>query len=432
VRYAKQCLHRKRGSLWIENCRVDQLAQELGTPSFLVCEAHLRQNFRRVKDAFERYYDKVEIAYSYKTNFEPAICAILNEEGAWAEVVSGLELGIAERIKVDPSRIVFNGPAKSNDELFEASRLGIGMLNVDSIAELQRVVHLSKDSDCEINVGLRLCPPWYWRGEKSKFGLSPNLEIMKAGKMISCNESLRFVGLHFHLGTQIKGVGLYAKMTRHLVAVAERLKRRFGLVSEIIDVGGGFPETNLRNRKNVQTSFPELGRFSSAVGRTLKEAVMGAKIEAPTLVVEPGRSVVARSFFMLTKVVATKRGPAGSRWVIVDAGLNLIPEAEYYQHRIIPSKIGSKSRFSTNVGGPLCMYEDHLGLGLRLPRIKEGDILLIPDAGAYSVSLSWQFMKPRAPVYLLRGDRIFTIRKRERMEDVLILERLPSHLGAKS
>jgi diaminopimelate decarboxylase len=171
------------GRLQLEGIDVQELCESLGTPVFLISEGLLRNRFRQFRDEFRKRYSNVAVAYSYKTNYLPSVCCILDKEGAWAEVVSLLELSIAEMIGVDPQRIIFNGPAKTNDGLLKAMEMGVRALNVDSISELKRVVSLVRDTDLRVNVGFRFSYPGR-PPSKNKFGVTAE-QILDGCRMIS-------------------------------------------------------------------------------------------------------------------------------------------------------------------------------------------------------------------------------------------------------
>jgi len=428
--HAKSCLsHDRRGKLSIEEHQAKALSDRYGTPLFVVCENHLRQSFRHFRHAFARRYDKVEIAYSYKTNFLPTVCHILHQEGAWAEVVSLLELGIAKRLKVDPSKIIFNGPGKSDGEIIEAARLEIRSINVDSIGELRRVHKISEATRAPINIGFRLNIGDDLGFRQSKFGLDiTNSKTWSTIRTVMKKDRLRLSAIHCHAGTQIVSPRRYRLIVGRLLSFRDMIQRKLGISVELIDLGGGFPERNLPPIGSTMKPIPSIDDFASEICHQIHAANRQTRSNAPTLVLEPGRAIVASPFFLLTRITAVKSSAGTGQWVITDAGLNLLPEAEYFRHRILPAVSRRGRHADINVGGPLCMYEDCLAFNVRLPPLREGDILVICDAGAYSISLSWQFMRPRPPVCLLREKSIEMIRRPEKEEDVLKLDVFPPPL----
>jgi diaminopimelate decarboxylase len=387
----------------------------------------LRNRFRRFRGAFQRCCSDVAVAYSYKTNFLPSVCSILNEEGAWAEVVSLLELSVAEMVGVDPQRIVFNGPCKENDGLLKALELGVRVLNVDSVSELRRLVSLVRDNGLGVNVGFRLSYPGR-NASRNKFGMTAE-QILDACSIVSEEEGIRYTGLHTHMGTEVTQVDEYERAIDFLMDLASSIKRRFGFETEIIDLGGGFAIQEVPPYSHEgRWSVPSFSDYASSICSKLAVASSERRLKPPTLVLEPGRALVGPTALLATRVIATKE-VSGVRWVVTDAGLNLIPEAELNQHRVAPVVLREGESEKVSVAGPLCVYEDVIRYGIEMPPVREGDVLVVFDVGAYSISLSWQFIKLRGAVCLLHDGEYEMIRRPETVEDVLRLDVLPSRLA---
>jgi len=420
---------RSGARLQLEGVDVLELCERLGSPLFLFSEGLLRDRFRRFRDEFQKRYSKIAVAYSYKTNYLPSVCSILHQEGAWAEVVSSLELTIAEMIGVDPQKIVFNGPSKTDDELLKAAKLGIRVLNVDSISELQRIISIVRDNDLTVNVGFRLSFPGR-NPSRNKFGITAE-QILDACSIISKEKGIRYTGLHTHIGTEITQMDKYEKAIGFLTDLASSIHRRFGFRTEIIDLGGGFAFKEVAPYAHKgRWSPPSFSEYASGICSRMALASTERLPESPTLVLEPGRALVGPTALLATKVIATKR-VSGIKWVVTDAGLNLIPEAELNRHRIAPAVLREGTPERVSVAGPLCVYEDVIRYGIEMPPIKEGDVLVILDVGAYSVSLSWQFIKLRGGVCLLNDGKYAMIRRPETVEDVLRLDVMPPRLDNK-
>ena len=420
---------RAGGRLQFEGVDVLELCERLGSPLFLFSEGLLRDRYRRFRDEFQKRYSNVAVAYSYKTNYLPSVCSILHQEGAWAEVVSSLELSIAEMIGVDPKKIVFNGPSKTDDGLLKAAELGVRVLNVDSISELQRIIGIVRDNDLTVNVGFRLSFPGR-HPSRNKFGITAE-QILDACSIISKEKGIRYTGLHTHIGTEITQMDKYEKAIGFLTDLASSIHKRFGFRTEIIDLGGGFAfKEVVPYSHRGRWSPPSFSEYASGICSKMALASAERLPESPTLVLEPGRALVGPTALLATKVIATKR-VSGIKWVVTDAGLNLIPEAELNRHRIAPAVLRKGKPERVSVAGPLCVYEDVLRYGIEMPRIKEGDVLVILDVGAYSVSLSWQFIKLRGGVCLLNDGKYEMIRRPETVEDVLRLDVMPPRLDNK-
>ena len=186
----------------IDGCDVHALIRRFGSPLFVVSEARLRREFRAFREAFRSLYRATEVAYSYKTNYLSAIRAVLHEEGAWAEVVSGLEYDMAERLGIPAERTVFNGPHKTEDDLRRAVKAGV-LVNVDNFDELAALEQVAAEQERVAAIGLRVSAavtetPW----EKFGFSLEAGL-AEEACRRVVASRSLRLAGLHVHLGTDL-------------------------------------------------------------------------------------------------------------------------------------------------------------------------------------------------------------------------------------
>jgi len=406
------------GLLSIDGYDISQLARDYETPLFIICAQKLVDNFRRFREAFSTRYDLTDIAYSYKTNYLPRVCSTLHREGALAEVTSLLELTIAERLGVDPDSIIFNGPAKTCEELLKAMKMGIRVIFVDSVSELQRIVELTAKHKLEANVGIRLRAPEEDLNAWTKFGLNMQSEAVKACKIISKEPRLNFLGLHSHLGTQITEIERYERILDFMLKFAGQLKREAGLGVQLIDVGGGFPDAGLRpicDDKSVW-SPPPIDDYAEAICNKILNFQDNVR-----LVLEPGRALVNDASFLIVRVLAVKDYAQDGRWVIVDGGVNLMPSATHYYHNIIPYAIRKGRPWKVNVGGPLCMQTDYIGLRRSLPPLKEGDLLFVCNTGAYTISCSQVFMKTRAGAIIVDHDKIEWALRPETVEHALAL-----------
>lgn len=418
-----QCIIRnKKGHLQIEGKRISSLIKDFGTPLFIVCEKHLRKKYREFKHLFTSYYPKTIVSYSYKTNYLPFICKILKEERCWAEVTSSMELNIAKKIGQDFKKIIFNGPAKTDQELLEAIQSNIAILNVDSLNELKKIIFLSKKYNLKANIGFRVnVSPFLKTRKWSKFGIDID-DLFKACELTLNSKNLKYMGLHAHLGTQITTIEPYKKLIKQMVDISKKIHERYNLSTEFIDIGGGFPVENLPPLKNKVKKIPSIENFSNEICLTLKKEITKADMKLPTLILEPGRSLISSPVFLLLKVITTKEISKIGKIAIVDGGLNILPESEYYRYEIIPNIVKGKKEL-IQIAGPLCMEEDLIGINRKLPTVHEGDILVVLNAGSYSISLSWQFIKTRPAVVLIdRNKTIKVIRKSENIGNVLNLD----------
>jgi diaminopimelate decarboxylase len=411
----------------IDRCEVGALVRRFGSPLFVVSDARLREEFRAVRDAFRAEYRDTEVAYSYKTNYLTGVRALLHEEGAWAEVVSGLEYEMAERLGVPGHRIVFNGPWKADDDLRRAVKDG-ATINVDSFDELTALEEIARSVGVVTPVGLRVNArvtdvPW----DKFGFNLESGL-AEEACRRVVGSSSLRLAGLHVHLGTDLAGPDVYEKLLALLLPLMTRFERQHGVRWEMLDLGGGLP-----NRHRYARAHPGLSpervfpAFAAAVARPLGVALRRLK-SRPRLVLEPGRAVVEHAVFLVTTVVAVKRLPNGSKATVLDAGVHLLPTAYYTALDVAPTESTPLSVEEVTLYGPLCMQVDCLATGLRLPPLRRGSLLVVKNCGAYADSQSMQFIHARPAVVLAAGGQAELLREVETVEHFIGRDRLPERL----
>jgi diaminopimelate decarboxylase len=413
------------------------LLREFGSPLFVISENTLRGLFRNFRDTFSEPGIDTTIAYSYKTNYLPAVCAILHEEGAWAEVVSGMEYELARSLQAPPEQTIFNGPYKTRAELQAAFADG-ALVNIDNFDELAAIEALAGTLGQPCRVGIRVNfrygpAPW------TKFGFNDeNGDAQKALERIAAHPGLRLELLHNHCGTFQLDYDIYAKGVEVLIGLARRA-RDLGLAPTMIDMGGGYPSSN---RLKPMYDLPEVGRRRSDALYPYAEAILGPLSKAkelfggrPRLVLEPGRALVDSAVQLLCSVVATKDIPEKGRAVVADGGVNLVPTAYWYDHGIKPppearSEDDAEGRTAQPVSiyGPLCMQIDVLREQVMMPPLEIGDPLVISNVGAYCQTQSMQFIQPRPATVLVGPEGPEVVQRRETAKDIFIRDLVPNRL----
>jgi len=410
------------------------LLKAYGSPLYVVREDVLRRDYRAFAAAFLAPEIDTRVAYSYKTNYLPAICSILHEEGAMAEIVSGMEYELARALGVPPGEIVFNGPFKTKEELERA--LGEGALvNVDNFGELDAVERVASGLARPCQIGIRVnfrygAAPW------TKFGFNnANGECHAALSRIARHPQLELEALHNHSGTFLLVHEVYRKAAEVLVAIA-RMAREMGLEPTTADLGGGFPSAN---RLKPEYDLPGGSNRASDYLHPYGENIIGELRRAkdlfggrPRLILEPGRAVVDASTELLATVVAAKDIVGRGKALVADAGVNLVPTACWYDHGIGPTEQGMNGSGGAlepvNVYGPLCMQIDVLRERALLPPLKIGDPIVIANVGAYCHTQSMQFIQPRPATVLLGPDGPEVIRRRETWRDIFALDSIPPRI----
>ena len=426
------------GDLSWDGCNLHELAREFGTPLHVISRKRLQQTYREFYEAFASRHPRVDIAYSYKTNPLPGVIRTLHGFGAAAEVISELELWLALRMGVPPSRIVFNGPAKTRAALELAVRDGIKLINIDGPAEIEQISELARRYDRNQRVGIRLITSVGW---SSQFGfrLSDGAALEAFRRIKQCSHLIP-CALHVHLGTGIRAVEIYLQAIGELLDFAQRLRTELGIRIEHIDLGGGFGVPTVRpftalDMRLLANGFsinppdpsraPRASEYASGIAALLGKHYDPQSADIPELILEPGRAITSGAQCLLVKVIGLKPGDRHGKFAIVDGGKNItMPMGYEYHEAFVAQSRPDRSTTRYTVFGPLCHPGDVLFQHRDLPTLQVGDILAIMDAGAYFVPNQMNFSNPRPSAVMVADGRPELIRERESFEDVVRLDRI--------
>lgn len=422
--------HRLEPISHIDGVSIRSLIEKFESPLFVLSESTIRRTYKDANRAFSSRYPNVQFAWSYKTNYLNAVCHVFHQEGAWAEVVSGFEYDKAISNGVPGELIIFNGPYKSTNDLRKAIQNN-SLIHIDHFDELYEIIHLSKELSerpkvaIRVNMDTGVYPRW------DRFGFNfENGEAWDALNRIMASKRLDLMGLHTHIGTYMMSVDAYRVATGKLAELAVGLERKHGHVLKYIDMGGGFASKNtLRGAYYPGTdTAPSFDDFAEAI----TSALMSSEIKPdnlPMLILETGRALIDDAGYLVGTVIANKRLADGRRATIIDAGVNLIFTAFWYEHDIRPVEPISDQTEDTTIYGPLCMNIDVIRGNVMFPLLKKGDHYVIKRVGAYNNTQWLQFITLRPNVVLLdeKGNANL-IRKREVLETINSLEVMPDHL----
>ncbi len=411
-----------------EQVPLAEVARRFGTPAYVYSSATLRSHFDRLRSAFAAV-DPL-ICFSVKSCGNLHVLRLLRDAGAGFDVVSGGELHRALRAGGDPKKIVFAGVGKTDDEISAALRAGVGLLNVESPAELENLSSLAVAAGSTARAALRINPDvdarthaYTTTGRKeTKFGVDFDraAEVFDRARRLP---GVHLCGLHLHIGSPVNAVDPYVAAIRRALDLTDELRRE-GHAIDTLDIGGGFG-AHYRG-----SEAPDAAAYAAAVVPLL--AGRGLSI-----VVEPGRSIAANAGLLLTRVLYVKQSGA-KRFAIVDAGMNdlvrpalydayhfiwpVAPPPHFVPHdRARAHELGDLLEY--DVVGPVCETGDFLGRGRRLPPLARGDLIAVFTAGAYGMSMASQYnSRPRPPEVLVAGAEPRLIRRRERYDDLWAAE----------
>ena len=405
--YASGCLH-------CEDVPLDQVAREVGTPVYVYSENAMRRQVQLFAEAFQQVPHL--ISYAVKANSNLSVIRRLGEWGAGFEVVSGGELFRVLRAGGSGSKVVFDGPGKTVDEIRFALESDILFFNVESAAEADLIAESARQMRKRARVSLRTNPnvnpgthPYISTGmTEHKFGIALP-EAHDLYLRLRERPEIEIVGVTCHIGSQITQLGPYQEAIESLREFVTRLRRE-GISLRYLDFGGGL------GIAYDGEEAPSISRYAELVIRATKELGL-------TLILEPGRVIVGNAGTLVTRVTFIKDQGA-KRFIIVDAGMNdLMRPALYGSHHQVWSVSQKTSTQIADLVGPICESSDFIAKNRELPVFQPGDLAAVMSTGAYGFSLSSNYnSRPRVAEVLVSGSKYEVIRRRETYEDLVRAE----------
>jgi diaminopimelate decarboxylase len=402
-----------------------QLTRRYGTPLYVYDGAIIEEAYHLVERAFPQF----EVFYSIKANPSLAICTLLRHLGSGAELASGGELHLASVAGFEPHKIVFAGPAKTDEELALAIRTGIASVNVESFSELKRLELIAKSEHKRVNACLRIntressvSTPEIMVGGPSKFGIDEELVFEELGNLDF--KYVNIIGIHVYTASQILDVGSVISNLNRTLELASTCSRWEGFRLRFIVFGGGFGVPYDEHEQELK--IPSL---ANKVSEMIRKSNYNYSISDIRLVLELGRFLVARAGVFLTRVTEVKKS-RGKLYIITDGGMNqfLRPVLMDLNHpTLIVTKLGELETNTADIGGPLCTPLDVIASEVEIPEVEVGDIVGLFNAGAYGFSMSMMdFLgHPRPSEILLYNGHSHLIRRRGAFKDITRHQEVP-------
>ena len=407
----------REGVLHCDQIPAPAIARAVGTPTYVYSAGLVRRQYRRLDRAFAGVPHRIH--YSVKANPNLGVLRLLHAEGAGVDIVSGGELYRAREAGFAGGDVVFSGVGKSARELHDALAAGVLFVNVESEGELLLLDEVARERGVIAPVALRVNPEvavdnpheYIRTGEKGhKFGI-PFDDVPRVAREARALPNLALVGLDMHIGSQIASWEPYDAALARLVALLVGVRADGATDIRYLDVGGGLAVT-------YDDEAPaDVERFAAGV----IEATRGLDV---TLVLEPGRFLVAEAGLLLTRVLFRKRS-GGKEYVITDAGMNdLLRPSHYEAYHRIDAVAPSGAEVVADIVGPVCESGDFLALDRRTDDAPPGALLAVRTTGAYGFSMASNYnSRPRPAEVLVDGERFAVATERERYEDLVRQER---------
>jgi len=414
----------ERGHLTIGGCDSVELAEQFGTPLYIFDEFGLRSKCAEFKSEFGQRYPDTAVVFACKAFINKALALIFMEEGLGLDVVSAGEFSIAQSVGFPLDKVYLHGNNKSAEEIRLALKWHIGRIVVDNFHELTMLGEMAEEQSYVPDILLRLSPgvdphthSYNTTGTiDSKFGI-PLFNGDKAVAAAMSAPNLNLVGLHFHLGSLIFGIEPYQKAIEFILDFAAAMKQKYDFELSELDIGGGFAIQYM-----LDEPAPPISVYADLVASTVISKCRELKLSLPRLIVEPGRAIVGQAGMALYRVGVVKDIPGIRCYVSIDGGMgdnirHALYGAKY--EALVANKVSEREGDKVTIAGKFCESGDILIRDINLPPVSAGDIIAIPDCGAYCLPLASNYNASLRPaVVLVKEGKARLIRRRETLEDL--------------
>ena len=398
-------------NFFVEGIKASYLAKKFGTPLYCYSLKRLKNNISNLKNNFKKI-DPI-ICFSVKSNPNTYLLREIGKQGLGADVVSIGELMKALKAGIKPKNIVFSGVGKTKVEIEYAIKKKILLINAEYKNEILQIEKVARKYKTKVSVGIRLNPNTDARtlsqistGKKeNKFGVSDKvfLALVKYAKK---SKNLNLKCLSVHIGSQILDSKPYEKMLGILDKIIEKTKFNF----EYIDLGGGMGINYNNDKKTLN-----LDKYSNSIKKFLRK-------NKSKIILEPGRSIIGNTGVLISKLIYNKEGYK-KNFIILDAAMNDLMRPALYnaKHQIKPAvKNNSYANKVYEFVGPICESTDTFGAFKKFQKLRENDLIIICDVGAYGVSLSSNYnLRPKPAEILIEKSKAKVISKRQKLIEII-------------
>ena len=397
--------------LTIDKVKVQDIAKKFDTPTYCYSYSQLKENINNFKKNFKSFSPL--ICFAIKSNTNVNLIREVKKFGLGADVVSMGELMIALKAGINPKKIVFSGVGKTSKEISYAIDKKILLINAESQSEIKEIDRIAKIKKKKVQIGIRLNPNTDAKtlsqistGKKeNKFGVNEKTFLELVSYCVS-SKNISLKCLSVHIGSQILDHKPYEKMLNVIDKIIVKTKHNF----EFIDLGGGMGISYGDNNKKLNYK-----KYNFAIKKFLKK-------HSTKIIFEPGRSIVGNIGFLISKVIYIKENDQKD-FVILDAAMNDLMRPALYgaNHKTLPSiKTNQKSKKTYEFVGPICESTDKFTSLKNFQKLKEKDIIMMCDVGAYGMSLSSNYnVRPKPAELLIEGSKIRVIKKRQKHKDLM-------------
>lgn len=429
MQFIMDCLSvNENGNLQIGGCDLTKIANEYGTPTYVIDEATVQKNCRAYTESIQKYYNGNGIALFASKAFScKYIYKLIAKEGMGADVVSGGELYTALSAGFPADKLYFHGSNKTLDELEYALENNIGRIVADNKLELERIDKIAARLGICQNVIIRITPgvdahthDFVKTGQiDSKFGAT--LENGEADEITAYALSLKNVclkGYHCHIGSQIFDLEPFEHAAEVMMNFIGDMKDKYGFEADELDLGGGF------GIKYTEDDTPvNYGEYMRAVSVAVKNTAEKRGVKLPFIAVEPGRSIVAEAGLTLYTIGAIKDIPNVRKYVSVDGGMTDNPRYILYGSEYTAISVENPTALADDIitlAGKCCESGDLIGENMKTSKFSTGEVIAVLSTGAYNYSMSSNYNRiPRPPVIAVKDGVAQPVVRRETYEDLI-------------
>ncbi|GAA3022131.1 diaminopimelate decarboxylase [Tetragenococcus solitarius] len=426
----------KDNHLYWDGCDTTELAENYGTPLYVVSQTAIENECRALQEEFIKKYENVHVAYASKAFNHLAMLKIIEKEGLGIDVVSGGELYTAICAQFPAERIEFNGNNKSDDELEQAIEYDVGRIIVDGSQELDRIIEICRTKEKKANILFRITPEvdvkthqFISTGQKdSKFGLPLDEKLLLPILQQAIESSeINFYGIHFHIGSQLFDNTTHLKAAKVALQLALMIKEKFNYEIKELNYGGGFGVRYTKNDKRQSYAY-----FLDPLMQLTEDFCLKNGLNRPAIAIEPGRSIVAEAGISLHTIGSIKTLPGIRKYAAIDGGMTDNIRPGLYQATytgMLANKAAQPLEETVTISGKACESTDILIKNIQLPAVTSGDIFATFSTGAYGYAMANNYNKIAIPaVVLVNKGQAELIVKRQSYAQMIQNERIPDSL----
>ena len=398
-------------NLLIEKVKVQDIVKKFGSPTYCYSYRQLKKNISNFKKNFSSFSPLV--CFAIKSNTNVNLIREIKKFGLGADVVSMGELMVALKAGIDKKKIVFSGVGKTSSEISYAIDEKILLINAESKSEIKEIERIAKSKKKIVDIGIRLNPNTDAKtlkqistGKKeNKFGVDEKIffDLVNYSKL---SKNINLKCLSVHIGSQILDHKPYEKMLKVVDKIIKKSNHKF----QFIDLGGGMGISYTKDNKKLNYQ-----KYNTAIKKFLKNHKF-------KIIFEPGRSIIGNVGTLVSKVIYIKEN-AKKDFIILDAAMNDLMRPALYgaNHRTLPViKTNQTSKKIYEFVGPICESTDKFTTLKKFQKLKEKDLVVMCDVGAYGMSLSSNYnVRPKPAEVLIKGSKISVIKKRQKLKDLI-------------